>query len=271
MPEIPDIIPNQDVMKDEFGWEIPVETVPVPSEGKVYPQGTRLHNTKTLKIKAMTAREEDILSSQALIKEGTVVTHLLQSCLTDRGVDVNNMLLGDRNALMISVRITGYGSEYTADAQCPECGKKSDQRFNLADLEIQRLTIDPVSPGENLFSFTLPVTKKVVNFRFLTGADEINRTIAAERKKKLMPGMRVEDNVTARLEQLVVSVGEVTDNNKVNHFVRNMPAQDSRKLRAYIAKHEPGIDMNAWMKCPHCGESSKVGLPVGINFFWPSE
>lgn len=264
-------IPTQNVMKDDFDWEVPVESVPVPSEGKVYPQGTALHGKTLLNIKAMTAQEEDILSSRALIQQGTVISHLIQSCLIDDGVIVEDMLLGDRNAVMVSVRITGYGSRYKAESTCPECSEKSTQDYNLSELEIKRLTLEPVSPGENLFSYTLPVTKKTVQFRFTTGKDERERTIVAERKKKMLPGKKVDSLVTSRLEQTIVSVDGVSDQNKINHFVKNMPALDSRRLRGFIDEHEPGIDMSAWMSCPHCGESSRVSLPIGINFFWPDD
>jgi len=77
--------------------------------------------------------------------------------------------------------------------------------------------------------------------------------------------------VTSKLEQIIISVDGVSDRNKVNNFVKNMPARDSRSLRTYIQKNEPGIDMSVWMKCPHCSESSRVSLPIGGNFFWPDE
>ena len=148
-------IQKQDVTKDEFGWEVPVSSVPVPSQGKVYPVNTALHGVDTLDIKAMTAHEEDILTSRALIKKGMVISYLIKSCLIDKTIDADNLLVGDRNALMISIRITGYGSDYGAKVSCPECDHVSPQRFNLTDLEIKRLVIDPVSPGENIFSFEL--------------------------------------------------------------------------------------------------------------------
>lgn len=264
-------IPTQNISQEMFGWEVPVETVPIPSEGKVYQPGTTLHNRQILEIKAMTAQEEDILASRALIQTGTVITHLIQSCLIDKTVDVNEMLVGDRNALMISVRITGYGSDYEAESTCPECSEKSNQNYMLTDLGINRLEINPVQPGANLFEFVLPVTKKVVHFRFLTGKDEEDRSLKAERMKKIMPGMQVENLVTSRLEQTIVSVDGITDRAQISQFVKKLPALDSRKLRAFIDKNEPGIDMSVWMKCPHCSESSQVMLPIGVSFFWPEE
>ena len=263
-------IPTQNIMKDEFDWEIPVEMVPVPSEGKVYPVGTSLHNRKTIKIKAMTAREEDILSSQALIKEGTVVSHLIDSCVLDKSINIKDMLLGDRNALMVSIRITGYGAGYSANAACPECASRNSYDFNLSELEIKPLDIEPVTPGENVFSYTLPVTKKEVHFKFMTGGDEQDRTKTLERKRKAFPGIKIEDNVTSRLDQVILSIDGIADKNKISQFVRGMPALDSRSLRNYINDHEPGIDMSTWMKCLNCGETSSISLPMGTNFFWPS-
>ncbi len=270
MSNIPEVA-THDVMKEDFGWEVPVESVPVPSQGRVYPKNSPLFQKETLDIRAMTAKEEDILSSRPLIQQGKVITRLLQSCLIDKDIDVRDMLVGDRNALMVSVRVTGYGTRYAAEVGCSECGARNNQSFNLSDLEIKRLDIAPVSPGENLFEYTLPVTKKKVNFKFLTGRDEEERTIVAERRKKNFPEADVENNVTARLEQVIVSIDGITDRNKLNSFIKNMPAQDSRKLRKYVLEKEPGIDMSAWMKCTSCHASSKVPLPIGINFFWPSE
>lgn len=266
-----DTIQTQNVVKDTFDWEVPVEVVPIPSEGKVYPSNSPLYNRNVLEIKSMTAHEEDILASRALIQKGTVITHLIQSCLTDKSVDVRNMLLGDRNALMVSVRITGYGSGYSAESTCPECNTKSMQEYNLTDLEIKRLDIDPVTPGENRFEFRLPVTGKNVNFKFLTGVDEEERNTTSERRKKMMPDMKIDSAVTAKLEQTILSIDGIDERNKINHFIRNMPAMDSKQLRSYIENHEPGIDMSVWMKCTDCGETSRVSLPIGSNFFWPSQ
>jgi hypothetical protein len=186
-------------------------------------------------------------------------------------VSIDDMLLGDRNALMVAVRITGYGTSYGVQTSCPDCGEQSEQDFDLAELEIKRLEIEPVIEGENRFSFTLPVTKKEVHFKFLTGKDEREMSVVAERKKKLMPGSQVESQVTSRLEHVILSIDGVEDRNKINSFIKNMPALDSRKLRTHIESSEPGIDMSAWMSCPHCSESSQISMPLGINFFWPRD
>ena len=264
-------MPKSDVMKDDFGWEVPVETVPLPSEGKVYDVNSALYNKTMIDIKAMTAKEEDILTSRALIKKGTVITALLQSCILEENISVSDMLTGDRNALMIAVRITGYGSDYRADVTCPSCGARSQQNFDLAELPIKRLAIEPVEPGANIFAFDLPVTKKTVHFKFLTGRDEEEMSVISERKKAMFAEMQNDSLVTSRLARSVVSIDGVSDKNKINIFVDRMPAQDSRKLRTFMDTNEPGIEMKSWMNCPSCGESSEVELPMGANFFWPRD
>ena len=265
------MVPKKNVMKEDFNWEIPIEAVPLPSEGKIYPQTNSLHNKQLVEIKAMTAREEDILASRALIQQGTVISHLIHSCMMDKDVDVDSMILGDRNALMVAIRITGYGSSYQATVGCPSCNEKSENEFDLSQLAINRLKIDPVTPGTNEFSFTLPVTGKIVNFKFLTGHDDLEISTTATRKKKMMPGMQFDSIVTSRLSSQIVAIGSIRDQNRINMFVNGMPAQDSRKLRKYIGDHEPGIEMRSWMKCQHCGSASEVALPLGAGFFWPTD
>lgn len=258
---------SRNVMKDDFNFEVPTELVPLPSMGRVYPVDSSLHNREAVEIKAMTAKEEDILTSRALIKKGTVITELIKSCLVDKTIDVDEMTAGDRNSLMTALRITGYGSEYSVQVDCPKCTETSKQDFMLNELPFRNLSIAPVAEGANLFEFELPITKKKVHFKFLTGKDEQEITIMSERKKK--QGVKADNLVTTRLQYAIVAVDGIRDKNKLNTFIRNMPARDSLKLRKYIDQHEPGIEMKAWMDCPHCEATSEVRLPMGASFFWP--
>lgn len=258
---------TRNVMQDDFGFEIPVEMVPLPSNGRLYPAESALSGQETLEIRAMTAREEDILTSRALIKKGTVITHLIKSCLVNKAINVDDMIVGDRNAIMTALRVTGYGSEYTAEVDCPNCSERSKQDFQLTELPIKRLDVDPIAEGANLFEFKLPMSKKTVHFKFLTGADETQLTVMMERTKK--QGAEGANLVTTRLQHQIVAIEGIKDRTKINMFIRNMPARDSLALRKFADKHEPGLDMNTWMDCPHCMESSEVRLPMGASFFWP--
>ena len=256
-----------DKVKTEFGIDIPLETVPLPSSGKVYPQSSSLYGVETVDIRAMTAREEDILTSRALLKKGTVITELIRSCLVDRSINPNDLLGGDRNALMVAIRITGYGPDYKAEIQCNECNTKSPHDFNLGELPVRRLTIDPVAPGLNLFQFTLPFSKKVVKFRFLTGRDEEEIVSTTEKQKKL--GLNSESNVTTGLMHAIVSIDGVEDRSKISNFIKHMPARDSLALRNFIKENEPGVVMKQETTCPSCGHSEEVSMPLGVNFLWP--
>ena len=266
-PAVQQGMPTQNVMKDDFGFEIPVELVPLPSGGKTYPTDCSFHGQPAVQIRAMTAREEDILTSRALIKEGTVISSLIKSCLIDKTFNVRDLLSGDRNALMVALRVTGYGSDYSVDVDCPMCNERSKQEFNLTELSIKRLEIDPVTPGENLFEFKLPMTKAVVKFRFLTGKDEETITVSNARRKKA--GFKTDNIVTQKFQYSIMQVGEHTDKVKIQRFIENMPARDSLELRRYMDQHEPGIDMRQWMNCPSCHEQSEVSIPLGVTFFWP--
>ena len=267
-PSVHPSMPKRDVMRDDFGWEVPVESVPLPSRGVIYPATSVFCNKDTIDLRAMTAREEDILTSRAFLKKGTVVNELIKSCMVEKGADPNDLITGDKNAVMVAVRITGYGSEYRAEATCTHCGKTGLQSFDLGNLSIKRLEIDPVRPRENAFAFRLPVTKKEVIFKFLTGHDQSEITTQAERMRAVMPDAP-ESSVTLFLEKSIISVGDVSDRVKINMFVRNMPAQDSRSLRNFIRDSEPNIDLSNEMTCSSCGEASRVDMPIGATFLWP--
>lgn len=269
VPEAFQQIQRSNPVQDDFGWEIPIETIPLPSRGKIYPQSSALFNRETVQIKAMTAQEEDIMLSRALIKDGTVLTYLINSCLTDKSILSRDMLVGDRTALMVAIRITGYGPDYQVDINCPSCSTKQNTTFDLSSLPLKMLEIDPVAPGMNQFEFVLPVSKKRVTFKFLTGKDEEEISMIAERRRKAMPDMLVDNAITSRLEASIVTIDGVTDRHKINTFIKAMPAQDSRALRTFMNDNEPGIEMNGTLRCIKCSAENRVLLPLGVSFFWP--
>lgn len=177
------------------------------------------------------------------------------------------MCAGDRNALMIAIRITGYGADYKIDMTCPECEINSKPEFNLADLPIKPLTIEPNNIGINAFDFELPMTKKTVTFKYLTGHDENEINTVNERKKK--QGFNVESPITDKLSHAIVAVDGNDNKAKINQFIRYMPARDSLALRRHMDKNEPGVEMVAEFTCEACGNVEETGLPLGPSFFWP--
>lgn len=264
MPKVSQV----DKVRADFGLEIPHEIVPLPSNGKVYSQESSLYDHEVVEIHAMTAREEDILTSRSLLKKGTVVTELIRSCLMDKSINPLDLLSGDRNALMVAIRITGYGPEYAVELECRECGVKSPHDFDLGALPIKRLEIEPVLPGTNLFDFKLPMSGKTVKFKFMTGRDEEEMSVMAERQKKL--GVGVDSSVTTSLLYSIVSVDGIEDRSKIANFIKMMPARDSLALRNYMRDNEPGIIMKQETTCSSCGHAEEVNMPLGVSFLWPS-
>jgi hypothetical protein len=256
-----------EAVSKEVGFDVPVESVTLPSNGLVYASDHALCNEPTVEIKCMTAKEEDLLTSRALIKNGTVISQLLRSCILNKTLDPDDMLIGDRNAVLIAIRVTGYGSEYRAKVECPNCNEEFENDFSLVGLKIKPLTVSPLQPNTNLFEYTLPLSGLKVHFKLLTGKDEAELSKMNERKKKLQT--QIDNSVTSRLFYSIVSVNGETDRNKISKIVNNLRAGDSRALRKHIDNIEPGVDMKQAVACPHCNDETEVTVPLGISFFWP--
>ena len=261
-------ISSQQYAKQELGLDIPVDAVPLPSGGRIYPPGHALHAASRVEFRAMTAREEDILMSRAYITKGTVITELIKSCLLNKSVNVNDMVSGDRNALMVAIRVSGYGREYNPVFNCPSCGVQNELHVDLASLDIKPLKLEVGSEFANLFYFDLPMTKKRIGFKFLTGEEEEKILQALEMKKK--KGIQNENLITTRLLSSIVEINGVTDRGQIAKFVQFMPARDSLALRKYIDENEPGVDMTVEFMCQSCDHVADIALPMGPTFFWPN-
>jgi len=255
-------------LSNEIGFEVPVDLVALPSQGLIYSPEHPLCNTEEIEVKCLTAKEEDLLSSRALIKSGTVLSRLIQSCLINKSVDPETLLTGDRNAILAAIRITGYGPEYEVRISCPSCLEEFDNVFTLNNLKIDRLSAVPIQENVNIFSYILPLSGLEVHFKLLTGKDEREMIRESDAKKKKL-GVQTENLITSRLFHSIVSISGENDRLKILRIVSNLRAGDSRALRKYIDKIEPGIDMTQDLNCPLCGEVSEVDIPLGMNFFWP--
>jgi hypothetical protein len=263
-----DQYPTHIAAKNMLGSDVQTEIIPLPSLGKIYPAEFPLHNCERVEIRPMTAREEDILTSRALAKKGTIVTELIKSCLIDKNINVNSLISGDRNAIMVAIRVTGYGQEYDVDIACPSCSHKYKNTFDLNSLPIKTLDIDPIESGKNEFEFILPMSKKRITFKLLNGFDEEEINTKNEKMKKL--GNQIDNLITTRLNHSIVSIDGNYNRNDIYKFVSNMKAGDSLAFRRYMDKIEPGIEMKQEATCPSCDHSEEVTVPIGVNFFWPN-
>jgi hypothetical protein len=262
---------TRNVARDDFGWEVPVDQAPLPSRGLLYDKESSLYQREVIEIRAMTAKEEDILMSQAYIKQGTVIDKLLESCIIDKSIDISELLIGDRNTILVALRVTGFGSDYVSSTTCEHCNSSATTTFDLTALKLKNLDIKPVSPGVNEFEVQLPVSKKLATVTLMTAAieKEIRET---EKRNKEVLGINPDVNrVTTRLTNILQSVDGIRDRNKLKKFIENMPLRDSRAIRNFIRDNEPGIDMKTSYNCGYCKQEAQVTLSLGLNFLWPSD
>ena len=241
--------------------KFPSETVDLPSEGKLYPEGHPLKDG-IVEIKYMTAKEEDILTSQNLIKKGLVVDKLLDSLILTEGVNSDDLILGDKNAVMVAARILAYGPEYTCQVNHPTTGVASTHTFNLAECPFKKL---PEDIKENLFEITLPISKKKIKFSLLAGKDE--RLIDEELNASKKVGA-VAPELTTRLRYLIKEVDGDSSQTTINLISQNILSRDSMYLREEIKKVTPDIIMEQEVDLG--GESVKVDIPMTVGFFWPN-
>ena len=242
-------------------FKFPTEVVDLPSEGKLYSKDSPLSSGK-IEIKYMTAKEEDILTSQNLIKKGIVVDKLLNSLIVTTGVTCEDLLIGDKNAVMVAARILAYGGEYKVDVTHPETGDKYPYTFDLTECKFKEPKKD-VDYSTNEFDMDLPVTKTNIKFKLLTGKDEADINAELASLKKI--GKQAE--VTTRLKRLIVSVNGEDDKKIINTFAENMLSKESLLLRDEVARINPDIDLKQEIELE--GETTVVDIPMTVEFFWP--
>ncbi len=241
--------------------KFPSEVIDLPSEGKVYPKDSPVSNGK-IEIKYMTAREEDILTSQNLIKKGVVIDKLLDSLIVTPGVKCDDLILGDKNAVMVAARVLAYGPEYNCEVSHPRTGQTIQTSINLTDCPFRKL---PKGVSSNNFEISLPVSKQKVTFKLLTGHDE--RKIDEELEASKKTGSEVSPELTTRLRYCVSSVNGDDSQTTINNFINNLLARDSLFLRGEMKKMTPDIELNSEVEIG--GETVKVDIPMTVGFFWP--
>ena len=254
-----------------FSFVIPTEFVELPSQGKYYPENHPLFNQETVEIKQMTAKEEDMLTSRALLKKGIALDRVIESLIVNKAIDPQSLLVGDRNAIMIAARISGYGSEYKTSLSCPSCSAKQEYCFNLHDYEVNTLEEMPdvfglQDLGGGLFITTLPRTNCEVTFRILTGYHEkqVYQQISNARKKN-----KQENSVTRQLRMITVAVNGDESPEAINYFVNNVPSIDAQHLRTALEAVTPNVDLTQLFVCKECDFEIEMEVPLTSDFFWP--
>ena len=237
-------------------FKFPTETIELPSKGLIYPKSHPL-SSGTVEMKYMTAKEEDILSNQTYIQKGIVLDKLLQSLVINKDIDVEDLIVGDKNALLVAARVLGYGKNYDVII------KGQEHTIDLSIIENREFDESSIEIGKNEFTYKLESNDTVITFKLLTGKDEkiIEREIAGLKKIN----KESSTDLTTRLKQMILSVDGNTEKKDIREFVDNfLLARDSRAFREYVKKIQPDVNLNYVIDT---GE--EVAIPIGLNFFWP--
>jgi len=266
--------PPQALTQDQensFSFVVPTEFVELPSKGRFYPEGHPLHGQETIEIKQMTAKEEDILTSRSLLKKGIALDRVIKSIIMNKRIDPDSLLVGDRNAIIVATRISGYGSEYATQVSCPSCTTKQEYTFNLNSANIYGgenvSELDIVSNEDNTFTVQLPKTLINITFRLLSGKDEKSFIAGMETDRKQR--QTTEKNVTRQIASMVVAVNGDSSLQAIKYLVDNIPSIDSRHLRLAYRLAAPNVDLTQHFECNECDFEQDMEVPLTADFFWP--
>ena len=237
----------------------PTEEVTLPSKGLLYSEDSPL-SKGVIEMKYMTAKEEDILTNQNYIENGTVIDKLLQSLIVTP-INYNDLLVGDKNAILVAARILGYGSDYSFQY------KGEEVNVELTDVEDKPLKEELITKGKNTFHYTLPTSKTEVTFKILTHKDE--KAINNEIKGLKKINKKVSADITTRMKYVITSINGDSEKKTIREFVdTQLLARDSRALRNYALDIQPDVDLTFEYE-DNKGDTSRVNIPIDVSFFWP--
>jgi hypothetical protein len=275
--EMVELAKQQHATKQVSDYKFPTEVVDLPSKGLVYPEDNPLASGK-VEMKYMTAKEEDILTTQSYIKDGSVLDRLFQSLIIGNGegapIKYIDLTTGDKNAVMIAARVLGYGKDYKVEIQDPFSDNKQEEvidltQFEAADYDGKNQT----ELHKNEFEYELPKSKRKITFMAMTESKErkVKHQIKDLEKKQRKLKDVTSRELTTRLKNMILSVDGESDTSLINSFVDNeLFAIDSQALRNYINEVVPDMDLNYEFVSEETGERREMLLPMDVTFFWPS-
>ena len=248
--------------------KFPTEIIDLPSKGLVYPEGHPLRDGR-VEMKYMTAKEEDILSSQSLIKKGIVLDRLFQSLIIGNGegapFDYDDLVVGDKNAVMVAARVLGYGKDYDVEINIPQLDEPHRVTVDLTELNDKEFDAEVFEKYGNSIPFELPVSKNVVTLKILNGKDEksIDHVLKGKRGQ-------IERSNSTRLKYIITSVDGDSERKTIDTFVDEyLLSQDSLAIKKYIAEIQPDVDLRVKVDIPDEDISEFFDIPIGLSFFWP--
>jgi hypothetical protein len=264
---VPDFIANAQIaqaQKEEQKY--PTDTIPLPTKGWFYPEGNPLASGE-IELKQMTAKEEDILANQDLLKKGKVLDRLLDSLIVNKEIKQEEILLPDKNAIFIAIRRLSYGEDYPVSVTCPACGTINKVHINLSTFKFRNTDFTGMTKGENSFVFTFPDCKKTITYKLLSQLDE--QCIDAELNNLKKVSKEAVGDLTIRLKYIVTSIDNNPDKSAIRKFVDNLKAKDGLALRKHFKEHNPELDRTIQFNCENCPFERRMDMPIEASFLWP--
>ncbi len=270
----PQVAPQQAKQDDTLSFVSPTTFVTLPSQGRHYLEDHPLYMKDSVEIKQMTAKQEDILTSKSLIKKGIVIDRLIESILTDPGVDVNDLLVVDKNAIMIAARIDAYGPDYEVEVACPSCSASSKHSFDLdeclsegTEKVLEATSSDNVTKTESGTYLIALSSGLEVEVKLMTSKDEMKivKTMNQASKANVSIGQS-----TLQLRTIIVSLAGYDDRTTINKSVDVMPMRLVREIRKAYKTLSPSLELKSSFSCPSCSAESEVEVPLTAEFFWPA-
>ena len=244
----------------------PTEFVELPSKGIGYPPGHPLRDKETIEIRFMTAKDEDILTSRSLLKKGVALERLIDNLLVEKNVIAKEILVGDRNAIIIAARSSAYGHLYKTNVQCPSCSSTQKLTFDLSDPQMIEGDLEDYEITETdnaTYVVKTPKSNIEVELRLMTGADE-NKIV-----KLMTKNAKEEEIVTSQMKLYIHSVNGHKGPQFVEYFVNNIPAFEARWLRKCYEALAPNIKVVEHFECDSCSYEQEMEVPFNTDFFWP--
>jgi hypothetical protein len=254
-------------MFNPLSFTAPTEFVDLPSKGIGYSKEHPLHGKDMIEIRYMTAKDEDTLSNQSLIKKGVALERLLENIIIESEIDPLTLLIADRNAILIKARGTAYGYDYEARVKCPNCDTNNTMMFDLRNPEVT----GGIQPDQDIVKLTdsgvfttkLPFSKFNINFRLANGIEESKIAQVLINDKK-------EFSISGQYKEMILSIEGHSDKEVINQFVDNMPMTDSVHFKMCLKHATPSVNISETLVCKNCSHEQEVQVPFGTDFFWPN-
>ena len=235
---------------------IAYDVVELPSKGVHYS-----NNRKSLRIAYLTASDENILTSQNLIQSDTVLDELLKRKILDKDFNIEELVIEDRQAILIFLRNTAFGSDYTVKLTDPSTNKEFETNLDLSVLKVKDFNLKPDANGE--YEFYLPISKKPIRFKFLNNLQEKELEKLKESSTSAVVPVQ-----TKRLEMMIKQVDGNREMMSIYQFIQNLPIKDSQEFKKFVSENKPGLDLIVEVTAPS-GEVVPVYVDFGVEFFRP--